>query len=164
MRLIVVVDEKWGIGRNNGLLFRLKKDMRRFREITTGKVIVVGANTFRSFPNGALPNRVNIVLDDKGATFENAITVTNTDELVSVLHNYDDNDVFVCGGASVYKLMLDCCDKALITKVKADGNAEVFFPNLDNLSNWRLVEQSSEIEDGDYVITFCEYHNSKFLR
>ena len=75
MNLIVVVDNKWGIGRNNGLLFRLKKDMKFFRETTTGKVVVMGAKTFASFPNGALPNRVNIVLDDSGAEHVGAITV-----------------------------------------------------------------------------------------
>ena len=61
MNLIVVVDKNWGIGKNNGLLFSLKKDMKFFRETTTGKVVVMGANTFLSFPNGALPNRVNVV-------------------------------------------------------------------------------------------------------
>ena len=62
MNLIVVVDEKWGIGKNNGLLFRLKKDMAYFKQTTTGKVLVMGANTYASFPNGALKNRVNVVL------------------------------------------------------------------------------------------------------
>ena len=67
MNTIVVVDKNWGIGKNNDLLFRLKKDMKFFRETTTGKVVVMGANTFLSFPSGALPNRVNIVLDSSGA-------------------------------------------------------------------------------------------------
>lgn len=159
MNLIVVVDEKWGIGRNNGLLFRLKKDIRHFREITTGKVIVMGANTFDSFPNGALPNRVNVVLDSSGAIHDGAITVSTLDALDSELSKYCTDDLYVVGGASVYKLLLDRCKTAYITKVQADGQAQVFFPNIDGMPNWTLVETSEEIEDNGYTITYCKYVN-----
>lgn len=163
MNLIVAVDEKWGIGRNNDLLFRLKKDMAFFRQTTTGKVVVVGANTFDSFPNGALPNRVNVVLDSANQPHLGATTVSTLDELNNELSKYDDNDVFICGGASVYKLMLDRCKTAYVTKVQADGQAQVFFPNLDELSNWRLVEQSEAIGDNGYTITFCKYVNADLV-
>lgn len=160
MKIIVVADEKWGIGKNNGLLFRLKKDMRFFREQTAGKVVVMGARTFESFPRGALPNRVNVVLDDKNVEREGTVTVSCLDELKDELKKYDNESVFVIGGASVYKLMLNYCDTAYVTKVKADGNAEVFFPNLDEAENWSLAETSSPLEDEGYVITFCKYKNS----
>lgn len=159
MNLIVVVDEKWGIGRNNGLLFRLKKDMKFFRETTTGKVVVMGANTFDSFPGGALPNRVNIVLDADGREHAGAVTVSSVAALGEKLTEYDTDDVFIIGGASVYKLMLNECKTAYVTKVQADGCAELFFPNLDAADNWKLVEQSQPVADGDYVITFCKYAN-----
>ena len=163
MNLIVVVDEKWGIGKNNGLLFRLKKDMKHFREITTGKVVLMGANTFASFPNGALPNRVNIVLDSSGAQHEGAATVSTLDEMYRELFKYDNDDVYVIGGASVYKLLLDKCKTAYITKVQADGHAQVFFPNIDELPNWELVEQSEEMDDEGYKITFCKYQNANVV-
>lgn len=163
MNLIVAVDNKWGIGRKNGLLFRLKKDMAFFRETTTGKAIVVGANTFASFPSGALPNRVNIVLDNTGAEHLGAITVRSVDELEQKLKDYPENDVYLCGGASVYKLLLNRCKTAYVTKVEADGNAEVFFPNLDELPAWNLVSQSDQIIDGDYTISFCVYSNEFVL-
>ena len=161
MNLIVVVDNKWGIGKSNDLLFTLKKDMAFFRQITTGKVVVMGANTFKTFPNGALPNRVNIVLDHQGNNHTGATTVTTVDELVALLKNYNDEDVFVIGGATVYKLLLDKCQTAYITKVQADGDAELFFPNLDELPNWQLVEKSADIQDGDYTINFCKYVQTK---
>ena len=160
MNLIVAVDEKWGIGRDNDLLFRLKKDMKFFRETTTGKVVVVGANTFASFPNGALPNRVNIVLDSSGAPHDGAITVSSVGELNAELAKYNSDDVYICGGASVYRLMLDRCAFAYVTKVKADGQAQVYFPNLDEFPNWRLFEHSQEIDDNGYAITFCKYVNN----
>lgn len=159
MNLIVVVDNKWGIGRNNGLLFRLKKDMKHFRETTTGKVVVMGANTFYSFPKGALPNRVNIVLDNSGKQHEGTVSVSNLDELYAEISKYATDNVYIIGGASVYGLMLDKCKTAYITKVQADGQAQVFFPNLDELSNWKLVEQSDETDDEGYIITFCKYVN-----
>lgn len=163
MNLIVVADSKWGIGRNNGLLFRLKKDMQFFKQTTSGKVIVVGANTFASFPKGALPDRVNIVLDSRGNNHDGAVTVKTVEELKKAIEQYDTNDVFICGGASVYKLMLDSCSTAFVTKVTADGDAQVFFPDLDKLPNWKLTEQSEEIADGDYVIRFCKYVNTSLI-
>ena len=159
MNVIVVVDEQWGIGKDNGLLFRLKKDMTFFKQTTTGKVVVMGANTFRSFPNGALPNRVNIVLDDSGATHPDTITVSSVAELNQQLANYDTEEIFVIGGASFYALMLDRCATAYVTKVDANGNASVFFPNLDELPNWKLAEVSEPTQDGDYTIRFCKYLN-----
>ena len=161
MNLIVVVDEKWGIGKNNNLLFRLKKDMAFFKQTTTGKVVIAGAKTFDSFPHGALPNRVNIVLDDSGRAHEGAVTVSSVEQLDKELAKYDFEDIFVIGGASVYALMLDRCKYAYVTKVSADGGAEVFFPNLDEKANWQLIEASEPALDGDYEIKFCKYENTE---
>ena len=109
MKTIVVVDNNWGIGKRGNLLFRLKKDMAFFRATTLNKTVVMGANTYRSFPNGALPDRVNIVLDDSGKRYLDAESVTTLAELDNALADVDSNDVFVIGGASVYKLLLDRC-------------------------------------------------------
>lgn len=157
MKTIVCVDSKWGIGRKNGLLFRLPKDMAFFKQTTTGKVVAMGANTFLSFPKGALPNRTNIVLDDCGRTFDGATTVTTLQALLTKLAEYDTDDVFVIGGASVYKLMLPYCDTAYVTKVDADGDAEVFFPNLDEMPEWSLSECGETVADNDLNIKFCTY-------
>lgn len=159
MNVIVVVDNKWGIGRDNNLLFRLKKDMAFFKQTTTGKVVVMGANTFKSFPHGALPNRINIVLDDGGTQYPNTISVSSISELNETLSEYNSDDIFVIGGAQFYAFMLNRCKVAYVTKVSADGNAQVFFPNLDSLSNWRIVEESEPVIDGEYEIRFCKYVN-----
>ena len=161
MNLIVVVDNKWGIGKNNNLLFRLKKDMAFFKQTTTGKVVVMGAKTFASFPSGALPNRVNIVLDDSGAKHDGTVSVSNVKELDEELTKYASEDVFVIGGASFYALMLNRCKYAYVTKVSADGDAEVFFENLDEKKNWQLIEESEPVLDGEYEIRFCKYKNEK---
>ena len=157
MKCIVAVDKNWGIGKNNGLLFKLKKDMAFFRQMTTDKVVVMGANTFDSFPNGALPNRVNIVLDHLNRQHSGAITVDTLEKLHLELEKYETENVFVIGGASVYKLLLDECDEAYITKVDADGQAEVFFPNLDKKENWVLESEGQPQEDNGSLIKFCKY-------
>ena len=77
MKAIVCVDKKWGIGKNNNLLFNLPEDMKRFREETSGRVVIMGLNTFKSLPNGPLKNRVNIVLDPVNQPIKGVIVVSS---------------------------------------------------------------------------------------
>ncbi|MGN0790080.1 MAG: dihydrofolate reductase [Christensenellales bacterium] len=161
MKTIVAVDEKWGIGKNNDLLFHLPEDMRYFREKTTGKIVVMGSNTLKSFPGGKpLKNRTNVVLWPDGDTRDDCIVVRSLKELFKTLSRFDANDVFIIGGAMFYKTMLPYCDTAYITKVRADGQAQVFFENLDALDNWNLIDESDVVCDGGYELTFCTYKNS----
>ena len=161
MKTIVAVDEKWGIGKNNDLLFHLPEDMRYFREKTTGKIVVMGSNTLKSFPGGKpLKNRTNVVLWPDGDTRDDCIVVRSLKELFETLSRFDANDVFIIGGAMFYKTMLPYCDTAYITKVRADGQAQVFFENLDALDNWTLIDESDVVCDGGYELTFCTYKNS----
>lgn len=161
MKTIVAVDEKWGIGKNNDLLFHLPEDMRYFREKTTGKIVVMGSNTLKSFPGGKpLKNRTNVVLWPDGDTRDDCIVVRSLKELFETLSRFDANDVFIIGGAMFYKTMLPYCDTAYITKVRADGQAQVFFENLDTLDNWNLIDESDVVCDGGYELTFCTYKNS----
>lgn len=161
MKTIVAVDEKWGIGKNNDLLFHLPEEMRYFREKTTGKIVVMGSNTLKSFPGGKpLKNRTNVVLWPDGDTRDDCIVVKSLKELFKTLSRFDANDVFIIGGAMFYKTMLPYCDTAYITKVRADGQAQVFFENLDALDNWNLIDESDVVCYGGYELTFCTYKNS----
>lgn len=159
MRAIFHTDREWGIGKKNDLMFSLPKDMKFFRETTKGKVVVMGLNTLKSFPNGKpLKNRINIVLSPDKVD-EDVITVHNLDELFEELKKYPADDVFVIGGASVYKTLIPYCTEVLVTKVDATGGAEVFVPNLDEDENFRLVSESEAEEDNGYTIRFCTYRN-----
>lgn len=161
MKAIVAVDSKWGIGKNNDLLFSLKKDMEYFRQKTLNKVIVMGSNTLKSFPNGKpLKNRTNIVLFPGGEQREDCIIVQSLEELSTVLKNYNTEDVFIVGGAMFYRTMLPYCDTNYVTKIFSDGDATVFYENLDELNGWHLDSQSEKITDGDYEIMFCTYINN----
>ncbi|MBR6737882.1 MAG: dihydrofolate reductase [Clostridia bacterium] len=164
MKAIVAVDKKWGIGKNNDLLFSLREDMKFFREKTSGKVVCMGYNTLLSFPGSKpLKNRTNIVLAPKGVERDDCTIVYTLEELSSELKKYNADEVFVIGGAMFYKTMVPYCSEVFVTKVDADGEATVFYPNLDELSNYEMVYSSEPIKDGDYEIRFTTYKNNNVL-
>ncbi len=157
VRAIVAVDEKWGIGKKNDLLFRLPLDMKFFRETTLGKTVCMGYNTLLSFPEGKpLKNRKNIVICPEGIERDDVLVVHTLDEMLGAISS-ENGDVYVIGGAYFYKSMLPYCDEVLVTKVAADGNAEVFFENLDERSDFELASESETFETNGYNIKFCVY-------
>ena len=164
MKTIVAVDKKWGIGKRNGLLFSLPEDMKFFREKTLNKVVCMGYNTLLSFPNGPLKNRVNIVLAPEGVKRDDCVVVYSLDELFNKLKKYPSDDVFVIGGGMFYRTMYPYCDEAYITKVNADGGAEVFFDDLDALDNWSCEPIGEPVITNGYEIRFNLYKNSKPLK
>ena len=102
MYAIVAVDEKWGIGRDNALLFHLSADLKRFKELTSGHTVLMGRKTLESLPGGrGLPNRRNIVLTgQRGFTAERAEIVHSPAEALLTA----DEDAWVIGGESVYRM------------------------------------------------------------
>ncbi|MBO4594358.1 MAG: dihydrofolate reductase, partial [Clostridia bacterium] len=101
-----------------------------------------------------------IVLFPGGEKRDDCTVVDSLDELKEVLKNYNTDDVFVIGGAMFYRTMLPYCSEVLVTKVEADGDAEVFYENLDELPSWTCVSESEEKETGGYRIKFTVYKNS----
>ncbi len=165
MKSIVAVDNKWGIGKNNGLLFDLKSDMKHFVSYTKGTTVIMGYNTLLSLPDGMpLKNRTNIVLYPQGdimdALQKGYILATSLPELFALIKSHDAANAYVIGGAMMYRTMLPYCDEAIITKVDADGGATVFYENLDSLANWQLVEENEPFEDNGYTIRYCTYRNN----
>ena len=141
MKLIVAVDKEWGIGYKGDLLARIRADLLNFRDLTAGKVVILGSNTLATFPGGkALKNRTNIVLhSSQDYKVENTTVVHSIDELLEEVKKYNTDDVFVIGGASVYRQMLDYCDTAYVTKFDKSYDKDVYFPNLDEDKSWELV-------------------------
>ena len=164
---ILCVDNKWGIGKKNGLLFSLPKDMKFFRETTLNHVVAMGENTLLSFPNSKpLKNRRHIVLSqDETHNYEGVENVhTFLDFLKLIKEHSLKEDVYIIGGASIYRQTLPYVDKVLLTKVDADGEAELFFNNLDEEPNFELVSESEVMEDNGYNIKFCVYNNNNPLK
>ncbi len=161
IRAIVAVDEAWGIGKNNDLLFRLPDDMKFFRETTLGKTVVMGSNTLKSFPGSKpLGGRTNIVLYPGGEKRDDCLVLGSFDELLDELWKRRDEEVFVIGGAMLYRSLLPYCDDALVTKVSALGGAEAFFENLDALEEWKMASESEPLVTNGYEIRFTRYVNA----
>lgn len=157
MKAIVVVDKKWGIGKDNNLLFKLPQDLARYKKMTWGKVCVMGAKTYDSLPKVALEGRTNFVLDVDGNFHEKATTVQSLDEFFQKIQQFNTDDVMIIGGATIYKLLIGSCNVAYITKVDADGEATVFFPNVDQMEDWVLQEETAPICDNGYTTRYCTY-------
>ena len=156
---IVHADKEWGIGKNGDMMFSLPKDMKFFRETTTGHTVVMGGNTLRSFPNQKpLKNRVNIVLTRKQVCDE-CVAVRSYDELKAEMKKRGNEDIYVIGGGEIYRELLPYCHYAYVTKVDAIGGATVFFPNLDNHPDFKCVSEGKPIDDNGHTVRFTTYQN-----
>lgn len=161
MKIIAAVSENWGIGKNNKLLFSIPKDMRFFRETTTGKTVIMGRKNLESLPGGRpLKNRINVVLThDKNFCCEGVITAGSIEELLKL--SCIDENAFVIGGESVYRQLLEYCDICYITKVHEFAECDKFMVNLDESADWKLVSETEKIEDNGHIISFCVYSRSR---
>ena len=159
MNIIVAADKNWGIGRNNELLVSIPADMKMFREETTGKVVVMGRKTLESFPNGLpLKNRTNIVITgNRDYQVKGAVIVHDEEELMNELGKYDTEQIYIIGGESVYKMMLSYCDKIYVTKVDRAFQADTYFPNLDQMEDWKMTEEGEEQTCFDLEFAFTKY-------
>jgi dihydrofolate reductase len=158
--MIAAVDKNWGIGKDNNLLDHIPEDMKFFRETTKGKAVIMGKNTFLSFPNQKpLPNRLNIVLTrDKSFSREGIEVCDNFEDAVKLAKKtYADDDIFIIGGESVYTLAEPFCRVAYITKIDKEYQADRFFVNLDKKKEWKIKsEEKLKTEKGIYI-TFVTY-------
>lgn len=163
MNLIAAVDSNWAIGKNNQLLVRIPADQKFFREMTTGKVCVMGRKTLESFPNKQpLKNRVNIVLThNPNYEVKGAIVVHSMDELHEELKKYNSEDIYICGGQKIYEQLLDECDVAHITKIDYAYAADAWFPNLDKKPEWVITGDSEEQTYFDLEYYFYRYEKVK---
>lgn len=163
MNLVVAVDKKWAIGNRGNLLVSIPNDQKMFRELTTGKVVVLGRKTLSTFPQGLpLPNRTNIILS-KDETFKvkGALVVHSIDELMEVLKQYKSEDVYVIGGDSIYKQLLPYCDTAHVTAIDHTYAADAYFPNLDEDPEWERTADSDELTYFDIAYYFVRYERKK---
>lgn len=159
MNMIVAVDSNWAIGHKGKLLVSIPEDMQFFRRETTGKVVVMGRKTLESFPNGLpLKNRVNVVITkDKEYNVKDAIICHSIEEALEVLKQYNDEDIYVIGGESVYRQFLPYCSVAHVTKINYSYDADTYFPNLDEMDEWTIEESSDERTYFDLEYEFVKY-------
>lgn len=161
MDAIVNVSPNWGIGFDNKLLAVIGEDLRRFRRLTLGKTVVLGRKTLETFPDGKpLNKRRNLVLS-RNAEFcvEGAEVFHSLPQLRAELRTIPREEVCVIGGASVYRALLPFCDRALVTRNDCRALADAFFPNLDDLPDWVLTDESELFSAVGMNYRFVEYIN-----
>ena len=162
MNLIVAVDKNWAIGKDNRMMWSIPADMKFFRDMTRGNVVIMGRKTLESFPQGQpLKNRVNIVItrkkDDK---VKGVLVAGSVEEAVKMAREEAEKcggEIFVIGGESIYRAMLRYCDTAYITKIGHAYDADTYFPDLDADEDWEMTKISEEQTCFDLEYYFTVY-------
>lgn len=155
--IIAAIADNGAIGKNNDLIWRLPNDLKRFKNLTDGHTIVMGRRTFESLPKGALPNRKNVVMTSMPeAIGTSAFVCSSWEEMIDLTEK--DPDIFIIGGASVYRDALKMANKMYITWVHDTFDADVFFPEID-YSEWEEVSRTEckADEKHPYDYTFIDY-------
>ena len=156
LSIIVAIAKNFAIGKKNELLYHLPSDMKRFKQTTTGHTVIMGKNTFASFPKRPLPNRRNIVLalphevpDNK----EGAVWVNSLQQALDLCKG--EEEVFIIGGAYVYSQTLPLADRLYLTIVddEPDG-ADAYFPVID-FKQWRETFREEHTADDKNEKPFC---------
>ena len=163
MNLIVAVDKNWAIGNGNKLLVSIPQDMKFFRETTMGKVVVMGRKTLETFPGGQpLKKRTNIVLTrDKDYDVKDAIVLNTVEEVLDELKKYDEEEIYIIGGESIYRQFLPYCKLAHVTKINHAYEADTYFPNLDEMDDWEVTGVSDEQTYFNLEYEFVRYERVK---
>lgn len=167
MKLIFAVDRNWNIGYDGDMLFKISKDLQRFRMFTENNIIIMGRKTFESLPDKkALPNRINIVITrDKEYEAEDVIVIHSIEEVFPLLKKLDpaeEMEVFLIGGGNLTHQMLKYCNYAYITKVdKAFPISDTVIPNLDEDEDWTIVKESETDCQEDLEYKYVDYTRFK---
>lgn len=147
MNIVVAITKNRGIGKNNELLIPIHKDLKHFKELTTGKVVIYGKKTLETFPNKKpLKNRINMVLTHSKEPIEGTILEGSVENVLNDVKYLKKEDVFVIGGESVYKEFLPYCDTLYITEIDKEVEADRFFPEFKN--EFIETEREHNEEDG----------------
>lgn len=149
MKLIVCVDEKLGIGYDGKLLYSIPEDMKFFREKTKDSIVVMGLNTLYSFKDKSpLKGRINIVfapnvkdMQDEYKAYDNIFFIDDKNKINEIANKYPEKDVYIIGGASIYKLLYKDCDILYITKMYKEFTADTYFPDVEK-EGYKMIEKS----------------------
>jgi dihydrofolate reductase len=159
--IIVAISEDYGIGKDNKLLWRLPEDLKRFKKLTMGQNIIMGKNTWLSLPVKPLPGRKNIVLTDvPGENIVNAVTAYSIEDAVGKCD--PGSEIFVIGGASIYRQFMPSADRLYITFVHGTAPADTWFPEIRK-DEWEQVDKEdfTSSPDGTPPYSYIVYLRKK---
>jgi dihydrofolate reductase len=150
--IIVAVSDDWGIGKDNELLWPISEDLKRFKRLTSGNIVIMGKKTWESLPRRPLPGRTNIVLtDDPKEIIDGSVTAYSIEDALSKCE--EGKEIFVIGGGSVYRQFMQVADRLYITHVHRNAPADVYFPEID-LNIWEVVEKEEFKTTEDNIIPY----------
>lgn len=145
--------EKNEIGSGNQLLWHLPKDLKHFKDLTSGHPIIMGRKTYESIGK-ALPNRTNIVVSRKKNWFQEGILIVGSiKEAVKFAKKIDEN-IFIIGGGNVYEQTMEIADRLEVTLVKAKLEADTYFPKIND-KIWKKTEETCHEKDEKNQYDFC---------
>lgn len=151
--IICAIAENRAIGKNNQLLWHIPEDFKHFKEKTLSHVIVMGQKTYESIGK-PLPNRTTIVLtNNPDFKVEGVLTAGNLDELFAKAREIEKDEIFICGGGSLYAQTIGMADKLYLTVVEGNMEADTFFPDY---SEFKKVVSERKSSDKNFNYTFLE--------
>ncbi|MFM1912569.1 MAG: hypothetical protein RIR51_407 [Bacteroidota bacterium] len=147
IKVLVAFSNNYVIGAENKLIWHLSNDLKRFKNFTTGNVIIMGRKTFESIGK-ALPNRETIVISrNPNIQLEGTFTVNSLDQAIDLAKNkFPDKEIFIVGGEQIYRLAMSLADCLEITQINHDFDGDAFFPEID-LKIWKEVHREKGIMD-----------------
>ena len=158
IKILVAFDENRAIGKNNELIWHLPADLKRFKSLTTGHVIVMGRKTYDSIGK-PLPNRTTIVISrNPDLQIEGVICTCSMEEAILKAKSLSREEIFIVGGAEIYKLSLAVADQILVTQLHDIFEGDTFFPEIV-ADQWEVTERERGVTDekNPYQYSFLTY-------
>lgn len=152
--IIAAIGENRELGRGNDLIWHIKEDLKNFKNLTMGKYIVMGKNTYESLPKH-LEGRKYIVLSSSLSEIENGLLFNDFNKLLEFIKDVDE-EVMIIGGASIYKLFLPFADKLYLTEIDSEEKADVYFPDFNKEDYECNVVSTNEVDGLKYSFVIYE--------
>lgn len=152
--IIAAIGKNNALGRGNDLIWHIKEDLKNFKNLTMGKYIVMGKNTYESLPKH-LEGRKYIVLSSSLSEIENGLLFNDFNKLLEFIKNVDE-EVMIIGGSSIYKLFLPLADKLYLTEIDSEEKADVYFPEFNKEDYKRNVVSTNEVDGLKYSFVIYE--------
>jgi len=147
--IIVAYDKNKAIGKDNKLCWKQSADLKRFKELTTSKTVVMGRKTFESIGR-PLPNRRNIVLTRQDINIDGVEVINSIEDIKNI-----EGDIFIIGGGEIYKSCLILADRIFATEIDCEIEADTWFPDFDWISE--SIEKYDADEKNEFNYTFINY-------
>lgn len=152
--IIAAIGKNRELGRGNDLIWHIKEDLKNFKNLTMGKYIVMGKNTYESLPKH-LEGRKYIVLSSSLSEIENGLLFNDFNKLLEFIKNVDE-EVMIIGGSSIYKLFLPFADKLYLTEIDSEEVADVYFPEFNKEDYECNVVSTNEVDGLKYSFVIYE--------